>query len=225
MPRGVEPISFPSPTRGEAKHSPIPVRARESGHPGRHDEALACGSGSPLARGRTEKRIQGKLHRSRRARTRPRFRKNPPPETGEGDGAPNGASSPSVRTFLRRCGAFRRAVAAISVPGAVLPGGMTGAPFGSPHPDGFRPPFVFRHRPALSGRPSSWGRTAGRGLPGARLARPRPRAPARTPRTAQPVRVPSGDRAKWNIVLVKSGIKSYYKKVGRARIDGGHPRS
>ena len=148
--------------------------------------------------------VRENLRKRRRPHSlRPRVGRRPVPRPSQnrGDGAPSGASFTRNHVPFPARGASRRAIAAISVPGAVLPGGMTGTPFGSPHPGGFRPPFVFRHRPALSGRPSSWGRTVGRGLPGARRARPRPRAPHPSPPSRRLMRAPSVDRILRTIYL------------------------
>ena len=110
-----------------------------------------------------------------------------PPQKTRGSGAPGNARP--LRSGLRAAGAAarhageacrlrlrsrrrasRRSTCGFSVPGAVLPGGMTGAPFGSPHPGGSRRPSVFRQRPAQfrAAGPSAGGRTA-RGLPVSRL--------------------------------------------------------
>ncbi len=112
-----------------------------------------------------------------------------PPQKCEGDGAPSGATSPSVHAFSRRRGASRRAVAAILSPrrraSRRRPGGY------------FVPPIRaasaalrLRHvQPLKAGPRSGAGRLARASR--ARGCETRPRAPALSPRPAQPVRVPS----------------------------------
>ena len=214
--------------RGEAKHSPIPVRARESGHPGRHDRSPACRSRSPLARGRTEKDIRANSI-VLAARRRPRFGRKPSPRNKARGTARQGAHpvllsrdllANAWRLSARRRGDF--------CPRGRASGRHDRGPFGSPHPGGFR-------RPSSSATSSPFGqphivgagRLAGasrvRGLRGrARGRRPEPHE--RRNRFASPPG--SGDR---NISRSRAaGIGAHvnvikFLECRRARADEARP--
>jgi len=141
----------------------------------------------------------GKLQRSRGAQAPEFWLDGPRLKKARGDGAPSGASSPSVTRSFGPRGASRRAVSAISVPGAVASGRKRSPP-GPPIRAASAALRLRRVQPLKAGPRSGAGRLArasrARGLRShARGRRPEPHEPE------QPVRVPSGDRARRNINL------------------------